>query len=233
MKIQLVVASGVHQGKAIPVPNGKITIGRDPSCQLRPASPAVSKLHCTIQVRDNKVFLTDHGSTNGTILNDTLIEGEVEVAIGSLIKVGPLDFTLQLVAGSKPDNTPVPDSLKASTGKLSEGAGTKPAAATAAKDATPMPQAAVPAPAPKPAEKPAKKSSETSTADDLAAMLLAEEDDSNPIQVPEGSTVMEMLAVDADKIKAAGADPKKKIASSQETSSAAAEILKKYRSGGR
>ena len=42
MKVSLIVASGVHVGKSIPVSGAKFLIGRDPECQLRPASQAVS-----------------------------------------------------------------------------------------------------------------------------------------------------------------------------------------------
>ncbi|MGL4422649.1 MAG: FHA domain-containing protein, partial [Gemmataceae bacterium] len=74
MKVQLMVASGVHQGKVIPVAGAQFLIGRDPECQLRPASQAVSKQHCAIVVRGTQVFLKDFGSTNGTFLNDTQLE---------------------------------------------------------------------------------------------------------------------------------------------------------------
>ncbi|HEX4607682.1 MAG TPA: FHA domain-containing protein, partial [Urbifossiella sp.] len=56
MKVSLVVASGVHQGKAIPIVGPQFIIGRDPTCQLRPASQAVSKQHCAVLVRDGKVY---------------------------------------------------------------------------------------------------------------------------------------------------------------------------------
>src|SRR4051812_2979685 len=65
MKVSLVVASGVHQGKAIPIAVPQFLIGRDPQCHLRPASQAVSKQHCAVVVRDGQVYLKDFGSTNG------------------------------------------------------------------------------------------------------------------------------------------------------------------------
>ena len=65
MKVSLVVASGVHQGKAIPIAGSQFVIGREEGCQLRPASPAISKKHCAVRVRDGRVFLEDFGSTTG------------------------------------------------------------------------------------------------------------------------------------------------------------------------
>jgi pSer/pThr/pTyr-binding forkhead associated (FHA) protein len=69
MKLSLVVAEGVHKGKAIPVPVAEFVIGRDPDCQLRPSSPAISKRHCAVHVRADKVFVHDLGSTNATFVN--------------------------------------------------------------------------------------------------------------------------------------------------------------------
>lgn len=240
MKINLVVASGVHQGKAIPVPNNKLTIGRDPSCQLRPASPAVSKLHCTITVRDDKVFVADHGSTNGTFVNDAQITGEIEARLGDRVRVGPLDFTLEVVPGTKSDNTPLPDSLKAvpnAAGQKRAAAAGGPAPETARPGRTPapMPKAEAPAKEPvKPAAKP-KAPSNPDDPDDVAAMLLAEGDEDAP-SVPDGSTVMELPAVNLDAsgnpispaAPAAAGKDKKKSSSAAETSAAANELLKKY-----
>lgn len=245
MKINLVVASGVHQGKSIPVPGVKLVIGRDPQCHLRPASPAVSKVHCTIEVRENRVVVTDHGSTNGTFVNDEQIEGEVEVALGDRLRVGPLDFTVQLAPGSKTDTTPLPESLKAvdgpATSKLADAMGVKSPAVPKPAAGTPKPMPKAPAtesksaqaPAPKPNPKPKPKV--TASADDpdnIAAMLLADDEDSGPQpSVPEGSTVMELPAVDAEKMKQSGEAGKRdggRGMSAADSSNAASEILRKY-----
>ena len=111
MKLCLVVAQGVHTGKTIPVTSADFIIGRDPQCQLRPASPAVSKQHCGISVREDKVFVRDCGSTNGTFLNGEQIAGEREAKSGDRLRVGPLEFDLKFEAGAsvvaKPAATPM------------------------------------------------------------------------------------------------------------------------------
>src|SRR5438046_10097079 len=98
MKVSLIVASGVHTGKSIPVAGAKFLIGRDPECQLRPASQAVSKQHCAFHVRDGKVFLVDFGSTNGTSVTDEQLpaNSEREVKHGDRIKPRPPDLALAL-----------------------------------------------------------------------------------------------------------------------------------------
>lgn len=101
MKVSLYVAAGAHQGKVIPVTGPEFAIGRDRACQLRPASQAISKRHCGLTVRYGEVYLTDYGSTNGTLVNGVLVRAEeVEVPPGSAITVGPLEFILRVEAVS-------------------------------------------------------------------------------------------------------------------------------------
>lgn len=211
MKVVLIVASGVHQGKKIPVAGPQFLIGRDPHCQLRPASQAISKQHCGILLRDGKVFAIDYGSTNGTSVNDEMLQPnqERELKQGDRLKAGPLDFTVALAAGSS-TATPLPSTLQAG------GAGPTDKLPPATKPATPKPP-------------PAKAGSD----DDIAAMLLGMNDNDTPSSgsgsygVPEGSTVMEIPTGEA---KDAG-QPKpeeKKTDSKEDSSNAANELLRRY-----
>ncbi len=113
MKVSLVVASGTHQGKVVPITTSQFLIGREPQCNLRPASQAISKKHCGILIRDGKVVVVDYGSTNGTLVNDVLLrDQEVEVEDGTLVMVGPLDFTIRVEQDESAlkDGTPFPGS---------------------------------------------------------------------------------------------------------------------------
>ncbi|WP_439624509.1 FHA domain-containing protein [Gemmata sp.] len=108
MKVSLYVASGTHQGKVIPVTTQEFAIGRDRACHLRPASQAISKRHCGLVVRDGLVYLTDFGSTNGTLVNGVMVRSEeVEVPPGSTLTIGPLDFILRVDAEDEA-GAPVP-----------------------------------------------------------------------------------------------------------------------------
>jgi predicted component of type VI protein secretion system len=213
MKLSLVVASGVHQGKAIAVPGTQFVIGRDEGCHLRPASPAISKKHCILFVRGERAFVRDMESTNGTFVNDEQIAGERELADGDRLRVGPLDFSVAFTPGSRSDSTPLPDALKA-VGKSGE-------------------QKPAPRPTPAPTPVPAPAATSDDDPDKVAAMLLGMDEDA---EVPGGSTIMDMPSVegaaDADPAAAAAKaeeEKKKKIApSAAETSAAASEILRRY-----
>src|SRR5262249_10246329 len=102
MKLSLVVAEGVHKGKAIPIPVAQFVIGRDETCQLRPSSPAVSKRHCAVLVKGSEVFVQDFGSTNGTFINDQPVSGETLVKNGDKLVVGPLVFQIRVEAAAPP-----------------------------------------------------------------------------------------------------------------------------------
>jgi predicted component of type VI protein secretion system len=221
MKVSLVVATGAHEGRVIPITGPQFLIGRDAQCHLRPASQAISKLHCAVLVRDGKVFVKDFGSTNGTLVNEALIQ-DTEVAIedGAGLRVGPLDFRVRVEkAPSKTDGTPLPGG-SAEAAALAAVQATAPQKAPV-RDTTPNPSGTVPKPASRPAAKapaptkpggapgpggakeepkpssqetPSLTSSESVTDDDherIAAMLLGMDDDGNG-SVPDGSTVMDV-----------------------------------------
>jgi len=206
MKLSLIVASGVHEGKPIPINVPQFVVGRDPQCQLRPASPSISKRHCAITVRGQKVFIQDFGSTNGTFVNDKLVEGEVELKDQDRLKVGPLDFkvALQVTAAPAPKPAAAP-------------AAKKPAGKAADDDAIEL---TVP-----PSDGP--------SSDNIADLLLDDDGSGTPApldspeSVPEGSTVMELPT--ADKSGRPAANKPKTVLGTGNTSAAAADILKRYR----
>ncbi len=97
MQVTLIVLSeGKMKGKEIPVRTFPFIIGRDLQCQLRPASALVSKRHCAILVRDNKVFVHDFQSTNGTFVNCRQIMGNIEIRNEDQLSVGPLSFAVRV-----------------------------------------------------------------------------------------------------------------------------------------
>ncbi len=99
-----------HEGRQIPIMGPQFLIGRDQQCHLRPASQAISKLHCAVLIRDGKVYVQDFGSTNGTMVNEAIVQGtEIAVEDGATIRIGPLDFKLKIEKTvATPDGTRCP-----------------------------------------------------------------------------------------------------------------------------
>ncbi len=207
MKISLVVAQGVHSGKVIPINTGQFLIGRDPHCNLRPASPAVSKQHCGIFLREDKVLVQDYGSTNGTLINGAQVVGEREISNDDKLKIGPLEFVIRIEAG-------MPTSTVKQVTELS---------ASAAGASTQTIVAVTEAP-----ETPATSTDGADVDhDEAAAMLLAMDDGtSTPTEeakIPDGSTVMDIPATLGAQAKAPA-----KPAAPANSSEAAKDLLSKY-----
>src|SRR5438132_13660173 len=96
MKLSLLVSVGTASGKCIPITVPQFVIGRDPQCQLRPSSAVISKRHCALLLREGKAYVKDFESTNGTLVNEERVAGERELRNEDKLKIGPLEFVVQI-----------------------------------------------------------------------------------------------------------------------------------------
>jgi hypothetical protein len=210
MQISMVVlTAGKMMGKEIPITAAEFRIGKDPSCQLKPAS-GVSDKHCAFLVKQGKLFLVDLGSAEGTFVNDSKISAEVELKPKDKVKVGPLLFEVKIEAPAA-----------------------RPAVAAKPAVAAPAAKPAVLAPAAKPEEKvePKKSSSDDDDLDDL----LFDDDDKAPSgtkpswkdAAPEAGA--EKDAGGSGATSEGGAKPEEKPKPTANTSDAAAALFAKFR----
>jgi len=118
MKLSLVVLSeGKANGQRIPVTLSQFVIGRDPQCNLKPASPMISKRHCGLLVKDGQVWIRDFNSSNGTFVNDEQVKGQRRLQNDDVLKIGPLQFRLVIEAPTPVNKaTPIPPKAKANKG---------------------------------------------------------------------------------------------------------------------
>ncbi|HVY61671.1 MAG TPA: FHA domain-containing serine/threonine-protein kinase, partial [Planctomycetota bacterium] len=71
------------------VPPGRVlAIGRAPDADLRIDDSRVSRRHCEVEVRDDRLILRDLGSRNGTVLGTEKFTGEVVGVPGARLKIG-------------------------------------------------------------------------------------------------------------------------------------------------
>ena len=211
MKVSLMVAQGVHAGKTIPITSPQFLIGRDPHCNLRPASPAISKQHCGIFVREGRVFVVDYGSTNGTSINGEPVSGEREAANDDKLKIGPLEFVLKIEA------TLSRSTVKAAPPQATQVAATVPKAVAVTVVSAATPNNAV-------ATEPVDQDSENAAAMFLAMDETGAIDPTAEAKIPDGTTVMEIPAVPG----AGGTQLDKTKKDQADTSKAAADLLSKY-----
>ena len=98
MEANLIVISGKHAGKEIPLGGKKCLIGQGEECQLRLPSTMVSRKHCLLRFDQFPATLEDCGSTNGTLLNGQPVAGRKELKDGDRLMVGEFEFEVRLAA---------------------------------------------------------------------------------------------------------------------------------------
>lgn len=72
-------------------------IGRAEDCDLRLASPLVSRHHCMLTAQDGRIFLRDLESSNGTALNSRILVGRRQLHDGDELWVAatPIEIHIQ------------------------------------------------------------------------------------------------------------------------------------------
>ena len=85
----LTLGWAVETGRALPVP----------------ASPGVSRSHCSVRRLDGSVLLEDH-STYGSFINDERVNGRAVLTVGDRLRLGSPGATLELIQLVNDDGTP-------------------------------------------------------------------------------------------------------------------------------
>jgi pSer/pThr/pTyr-binding forkhead associated (FHA) protein len=96
----LLIRSGRHQGRLFTLPDEEVIVGRDETCRVRLNSSDVSRRHCSIRSTSRGIVVRDLGSRNGTQVNDQRIDGEVVLAPGDVLRIGPLVFEVPIPEGT-------------------------------------------------------------------------------------------------------------------------------------
>ena len=157
MEVKLIVVSGKHAGKEIPLPGKKCLIGRGEECQLRLQSTMVSRKHCLLRFDRFPPTLEDCGSTNGTLLNGQPVAERKDLKDGDRLAIGAFEFEVRLTAVVGKKLRPVA-SLGADDVDISDWL-----APTDQMPAGPAPAEPPPAAAPLPAAPPAAQPSTSET----------------------------------------------------------------------
>lgn len=73
-----------------------VIIGRKEGDIILDYDHSVSSRHCEISVRDDKFYIRDLESSNGTYVNDSLIMTETEIFPGNILKLGRLEMMFEV-----------------------------------------------------------------------------------------------------------------------------------------
>ncbi len=92
---KLTFETGPFAGRVVGIPAQSAMVGRAPSNDIVIGDPATSGRHCRIEVRAGVYWISDLGSTNGTLVNgEPIIDKQLDH--GDVISVGQntIRFTL-------------------------------------------------------------------------------------------------------------------------------------------
>ncbi|MBN2358802.1 MAG: diguanylate cyclase [Deltaproteobacteria bacterium] len=83
----LVVVYGDELGRKYTLAQGQLAIGRSAQCDIQIDQEAISRQHAKVVAGFGETVISDLGSTNGTYVNDELVDSKA-LADGDLIKIG-------------------------------------------------------------------------------------------------------------------------------------------------
>jgi hypothetical protein len=100
MEPRLVGIAGPFQGQMLPLPEGEVSIGREPSNQLWVADAALSRRHCSFVRTGDEIRIRDLQSRNGTRVNSVPVTEQVlqhgdEISVGLSLFVFLRDLQLE------------------------------------------------------------------------------------------------------------------------------------------
>jgi hypothetical protein len=83
----LVVRKGPEVGERFYIDRARLTIGRDPACDIFLNDITVSRAHAVLEVSEGEVVVSDGGSLNGTYVNGVSVDRAV-LHTGDGLQVG-------------------------------------------------------------------------------------------------------------------------------------------------
>jgi hypothetical protein len=87
-------APGHAPGMIYDIDDGAV-LGRGDAAEIRLEDPFASSRHARIVTQAGAVVLEDLGSTNGTYLNEELLEGPAPLHPGDRVRIGDSEFTYE------------------------------------------------------------------------------------------------------------------------------------------
>jgi pSer/pThr/pTyr-binding forkhead associated (FHA) protein len=122
MQVKLRLLGGSHAGQEIAVPGPRFRIGRGAKCQLRPKSDAVADEHCELQIEPGEASVLDLGSPQGTFVNGKRVAGASILKAGDRLKVGPLEFEVEVIVRVSGAKKPKVNSVEEAAERMAGGA---------------------------------------------------------------------------------------------------------------
>jgi hypothetical protein len=75
---------------------GEVVLGRGDAAEIRLQDPFASSRHARVYEQGRSVVIEDLGSTNGTYLNEELLEGPRPLHPGDRVRIGDSEFSFEV-----------------------------------------------------------------------------------------------------------------------------------------
>ena len=98
----LLVRQGLHKGERLPIRSPVVNLGRGDHNDVVLDDSSVSTSHAKLQLREGIWFLSDLGSTNGTLVEGEEVVGEMALAPGATIRLGEMALLFDPADGELP-----------------------------------------------------------------------------------------------------------------------------------
>ena len=137
MNVQLVLFKEDGTRRDLDMKRDAVVIGRSGDCDFQIPLAVISRRHCKLSKKGERLIVKDLGSSNGTFLNDKRVL-QAEAKAGDQMKVGPVIFTI-VIDGQPVDIDPVVTVLQPAVAESAEPA---PATESSIAPAVTIPEAA-------------------------------------------------------------------------------------------
>ena len=101
--LDLLIRSPGEEDQILHFNQSNVAIGRDPDCDCILQNSTVSARHARLSFHHSKWWVDDLLSTNGTLLNDELLQMPTVVVNGDTIKCGQITMTISFTLETNPE----------------------------------------------------------------------------------------------------------------------------------
>ena len=92
----LEIVEGSESGRQIPLA-GTVELGRDPALDTAIADEQISRRHARVTNSGGEILIEDLSSLNGTYVNEQVVQGARQLAVGDRVRVGLTVLELRTV----------------------------------------------------------------------------------------------------------------------------------------
>ncbi len=120
VEVKLVVTNGARKGQEIKIARDIFEIGKSPRCQLALGGDGVGRHHCAIFRKEGYAAIKAVDPNESTFINGKRVENAQKLRNGDVLKVGAMEFEIQLTVGVSGQKMSKVQSVSEATARIVE-----------------------------------------------------------------------------------------------------------------